>query len=341
LPLKTNSRVFVTFNGNFLVFSLLKRLKNYVIIRFTFPAKSKITGGRRHIMKVIVILLSFMFLTPVLNGEGVNHKEELLRLDRSLSGVAGKDGVLKAFYPYLAGHSALFPLKGHPLTGKDACKQAMDAENVQLLRWEPLFSRVSAGGDLGHTHGRYKKGDAYGYYGTIWRKMEGKWKVVVSQGLIDLKKYAAGPIDKKYAVDRAKAGKVTKAVLDTEYAFAAHALKHGTVAAFYNYIADDGIALSASGPPNGKEVYKKLLDRPKGKSVLEWEPFYSFVSASAAMAYNYGPYTYTSVAPDGKKQVSYGYFVTVWKKQPEGKWKFVFDGGNVSPPGKNTLKVDK
>ena len=68
---------------------------------------------------------------------------------------------------------------------------------------------------------------------------------------------------------------------------------------------------------------------------MEWEPVYSHAAASGDMAYNYGPYTYTASDAKGNIQKGYGYFITIWKKQPDNTWKFVFDGGNQSlPPGR-------
>jgi ketosteroid isomerase-like protein len=58
---------------------------------------------------------------------------------------------------------------------------------------------------------------------------------------------------------------------------------------------------------------------------MQWEPVFSFVSVSGDMAYNYGPYKYTATDAKGNQQTGYGYFVTVWKKQPDNSWKFVLD----------------
>ncbi len=33
----------------------------------------------------------------------------------------------------------------------------------------------------------------------------------------------------------------------------------------------------------------------------------------------------------GEITTTYGNYVTVWKRQPDGKWKYVLDGGNTTP----------
>jgi ketosteroid isomerase-like protein len=61
---------------------------------------------------------------------------------------------------------------------------------------------------------------------------------------------------------------------------------------------------------------------------LSWEPSLAFVSASADLGYTLG--TYRSVRRDsaGEERSGTGKYVTIWRKQADGAWKVVFDGGN-------------
>jgi ketosteroid isomerase-like protein len=61
---------------------------------------------------------------------------------------------------------------------------------------------------------------------------------------------------------------------------------------------------------------------------LSWEPRLAFVSASADLGYTLG--TYRSVRRDstGQERSGTGKYVTIWRKQSDGRWKVVFDGGN-------------
>ena len=34
---------------------------------------------------------------------------------------------------------------------------------------------------------------------------------------------------------------------------------------------------------------------------------------------------------EGKQEKTYGHYISIWKKQPDGSWKFVFDTGNENP----------
>jgi ketosteroid isomerase-like protein len=278
-------------------------------------------------------------------NDNMNQEKEqnrLLELDRKLSEKAAKDSILMAFQPVMSDLSALFPLIGHPVMGKKECAAIIKNGNSNIeknsFKWQPLYARVSGNGDLGFTVGRIsKEKDAntkaeYDYYGTIWRKESGgQWRIAVSQGLLKLKKSPQKVLVKSDTVAIHKDSKV----VNTELAFSQYSQQYGATAAFYRFMAEKGIALSFSGPPRTRAVYKNALAKERAtkeqknpEGILKWEPYYSFIAASRDLAYNYGPYTYTATDDAGTQQINRGYFITVWQLQPDKTWKFVFDGGN-------------
>lgn len=58
---------------------------------------------------------------------------------------------------------------------------------------------------------------------------------------------------------------------------------------------------------------------------LQWDADFVDVSKSGELAYTYGKYTFTAIDSTGKTIDDKGIFHTVWKKQKDGKWKFVWD----------------
>lgn len=61
---------------------------------------------------------------------------------------------------------------------------------------------------------------------------------------------------------------------------------------------------------------------------LTWQPAMAFASAAGDLGYTLGTWRSTRYNAEGKGQVSTGKYVTIWRKQPDGSWKVVFDGGN-------------
>ena len=64
--------------------------------------------------------------------------------------------------------------------------------------------------------------------------------------------------------------------------------------------------------------------RPKGPPLVWW-PLWAGISRSGDLGFTTGPYT-----SDGKPG---GYYFTVWATQPDGSWKWLYDGG---PPSDTT-----
>ena len=119
-------------------------------------------------------------------------------------------------------------------------------------------------------------------------------------------------------------------MVQTEHAFARMALEKNTRDAFMAFIADDGL-LFRPGAVNGK---KWMLEHPVPPSdkrpLLAWQPILGMVAASGDLGFTTGPWQSKADIND-EKPSAYGHFVTVWKKQPDGSWKFVVDLGISHP----------
>lgn len=106
--------------------------------------------------------------------------------------------------------------------------------------------------------------------------------------------------------------------------------------AFLAYIAGDGVLLRPyMMPVEGFTAVKKFLDEGNTDFVLTWSPLFADISISGEMGYTYGTYELTY---KDEKEVSVtrkGTYVTIWKKDKEGKWKLVLDTGNPGTEPKN------
>jgi ketosteroid isomerase-like protein len=115
-----------------------------------------------------------------------------------------------------------------------------------------------------------------------------------------------------------------KGLADNERAFAQMAKDKTVREAFVHFIADDGLIFGPEGPTNGKAFFSAAPPPPPGAPKLEllWWPVHADVARSADLGWTTGP----SKRIRGDK-VGYGYFLTVWKKQPDGQWRFLVDNG--------------
>jgi len=63
---------------------------------------------------------------------------------------------------------------------------------------------------------------------------------------------------------------------------------------------------------------------------LRWSPDYSEVAQDGSLGYTMGRWTLARRGPGTPEELSRGRYLTVWRKQPDGRWKAVADIGNES-----------
>lgn len=127
-----------------------------------------------------------------------------------------------------------------------------------------------------------------------------------------------------------------ESMVATELAFAKMAKEVGTRPAFSAFIADDGI-LFRPGPVKGKEWLAKNPAPVSDKHPwLSWYPTIADISLAGDMGYTTGPWEFRPDINDAKA-VAFGSFLTVWKKQSDGSWKFAIDLGISGPQPKESI----
>jgi len=101
----------------------------------------------------------------------------------------------------------------------------------------------------------------------------------------------------------------------------------GIAEAFHSF-ADENAVIKRENDTliRGKENIKKYYGNPKfQKASVTWKPDFVDVSKDGEMAYTYGKFIWTFKDSLGNKKDFKGLFHTVWKKQKDGSWKYVWD----------------
>ncbi len=115
-------------------------------------------------------------------------------------------------------------------------------------------------------------------------------------------------------------------ILNSEKAFEACLQKEGITSAFRKFAADDAVINRHNEIIKGKTAIKEFYEKEKtGKDKLIWTTDFVDVSSSCDLGYTYGKYIYTAIDSTGQGKDYKGIFHTVWKKQTDGSWKFVWD----------------
>jgi ketosteroid isomerase-like protein len=130
-----------------------------------------------------------------------------------------------------------------------------------------------------------------------------------------------------------------QAIIQTDLEFAKMASDSGIAQAFAFYAADSATILRRNSLPIiGREAIRALYSDSTG-ATLRWAPFYADVAASNDLGYTLGKSQFVYKDSTGAEKISYGMYVTIWKKQPDGVWKYVLDSGVTIPaPTSDTTK---
>lgn len=114
-------------------------------------------------------------------------------------------------------------------------------------------------------------------------------------------------------------------VMEVDIAFSNYSLEHGMKKAFYHYASDNAVMLRENSHPIiGREEIKKLLS-VQNDSLYDftWKPLNADVSRSGDLGYTYGIYQIKL-----QDTIMEGTYVSIWKKNKSGNWRFVLDTGN-------------
>lgn len=100
----------------------------------------------------------------------------------------------------------------------------------------------------------------------------------------------------------------------------------GMAKAFIHFADENAVLNRNDSLIIGKENIKKYFAKQSlVSSTLLWTPDFIEVSESGDLAYTYGTYSYRYFDRMGEMQRTSGVFHTVWKRQDDGSWKYVWD----------------
>lgn len=238
-------------------------------------------------------------------------REQLLDADRALQHAVQQQGPAEAFA------EALLPDARYLSEGQGA---VAGQELRRLLRasapftWTLARGDVSATGTLGYTFGWLSAAEGRGLYAAVWKRQGGDWKLAVflrkparAQGA------APPPWFEPFRGERELPPPAAQSVSNADAAFAALAQVTGSMQhAFTAYAAQDAVQLAGT-MVFGRDAIHDLLARAP---LLRWAPLVE--GAAADLGYTVGAWHAASAR---------GSYLTIWRLQSDGSWRFVLDAG--------------
>lgn len=128
--------------------------------------------------------------------------------------------------------------------------------------------------------------------------------------------------------NKADTEKSKQEILSADKSMSELAVKEGFFIALGKFASDEFVKFGeGNNPIIGKKAFDEIYKDKPGPKTLTWQPVKADASTSGDLGYSWGNWKF--VLSD---TVIYGNYFTAWKKQTDGSWKMVLDGGNQTPP---------
>ncbi len=113
----------------------------------------------------------------------------------------------------------------------------------------------------------------------------------------------------------------------------AKAVADRSLQTFVSMIDDDAVFFGRDISRGREAVSKAWLPFfTDGSLFLKWHPMQVEVSSSGDLGYSIGDYERIGKNASGRPETATGSYVSIWRRQPNGKWKIVLDIGTPASP---------
>ncbi|MEO8574119.1 MAG: nuclear transport factor 2 family protein [Pyrinomonadaceae bacterium] len=306
-----------------------------------FSRKVAETQSLSLIMDVLIFLACLTISIGSTTAQQDSRDKQLSELadaERAFAAYTVKEGFRNGFIKFFADDGIGFG--PHPERTRENLIKSPPQTGPRkvVFNWAPMFGDISEAGDLGYTTGPVLYTDVtenprpprHGMYFSVWQKQsDGTWRVVVDMGTdtpnavatIDTKFTAANPVGpRKLNPMRGTPGdSFRERDIAIFSSLARTRRKHGGL----EYL-DSQFRIHRRGMmPIVDEPGLALLPL----SLTRFDLIDGKVAKSDDLAFTYGKYTATF----DQQKTETGYYVHVWRRDAESKWRLVIDVQNPLP----------
>jgi len=273
-------------------------------------------------MRYLLLVVPLLAFT----ADHASDRDALLAADRTLSARTASLGMVDGFLPGLTGGGAYLHPGAPLLRGSETIRMFLQSsDTLEKLTWSPVFADVSADGRLGYSYGFVRSDGKRGKYLACWQKEREGWRVVayarsrtvpVTDSIAAVTVVPSAPV--RGRADPAQ-------LISADSLFAAMSVSQGAKPAFLAFAAEDAISFGGGPQLNrGRAAIGAAFDGFPSGAVLAWWPVGAAIAESGDLGCTIGEATIESLH-------QYSKYLTIWKRQKDGSWKFVADGGNARP----------
>ena len=278
---------------------------------------------------------ALLFVTPGLRAQEDPHAA-LLAADRAAAEASSRCGLACGLGGALTA-DAFYLHNGAPIIrGGEAARAFLMAQpSLATLRiqWQALDAEVSSDGSFGVTWGVTTIGIRgapvrLARYVSAWQHDDTGWHLAahVQTGLgapATLPAGWAAPPLPALAPNSAVTGFV-----EADHAFATLAAATDAATAFQEFAATDAVTFSGTGElVRGPAAIRANLEGGPPMA-WQWGPVAAGGSLDGSLGFTVGEAT---IAPKSGEEVFRSKYLTIWRREPDGKIRFITDAGNARP----------
>ena len=118
-------------------------------------------------------------------------------------------------------------------------------------------------------------------------------------------------------------------ILKTDMEFSEYSRETSIVKAFLAFADERSVLLRDAGfPLVGKGALEAHMKKRSTDSlIMTWEPIFAEASVAGDLGYSYGTFE-ICLREKPEEPISNGCYVSIWKRQKNGTWKWVLDAGS-------------
>jgi ketosteroid isomerase-like protein len=271
------------------------------------------------------------------------ERASLIAAGNAVSSAIAANGVVSGLGGALTNNALLLSPRVATLEGRDAATAFLaSAPNAPTaLSWEVIVADVSNDASQGYTWAQGSSTIDFGtggeptpsFFLTYWRRTEsGRWRIAAF--VLNRGGPQPLPLPEGFGTPTTKHSRnfaptdvteLRQELRATDAAFSAASVSDGTGPAFEGFAAPNGIAvggLFVFGPAAIGEAFSSGPD-----DVVSWAPRFAGAASSGDLGFTVGDAVFNLVGIP----TFYTKYLTVWRKQKKGEWRFVADFGNSRP----------
>ncbi len=262
--------------------------------------------------------------------------DSLINAERAVSEASGKGKFSTAITAALAADGTILWPNAPVIHGVEPVRRLLAAQRLLdslRITWQPLGYDISSDASLGITWGvaaaaRDGAPARLARYIAAWHRENGEWKLAAFVGL-GLYPAAASTVTPEMGpltlTPLPVSGPAAKFIA-ADLAFAKLAGDSSAALAFERFAAPQAVTMGGGIITRGPAAIRAGLEGGP-PSAWSWHPVLAGAAGSGDLGFTVGE----SMIKTQGSPTSYGKYLTIWRRMPDGKVRFLTDGGSARP----------